>query len=205
MLKKIVLLAGMLLLSAPGFAQQSGQKYLVIVRDGLELPFGLSLLHIVQLKQAGAQVQALFEADTVMYFLGAKAREEFSKPMVLPTRPIIISSEPNPVDMVDTPQRRSGLQTTGSVDTPASRRIIRNSVDFKQVIAGRNTSGSEAVEQLMAQLKELKVPYTLCSLSASLLGVYDKLRAAGAPLSAEKDKAVDITPYLKDGYQLAVF
>lgn len=58
-------------------------------------------------------------------------------------------------------------------------------------------------EKLAELTKEL--PYTICSFSAEVYGVYDDLKAAGRPLSQDSSAPVDLAPFVKGGYKIYVY
>ena len=65
---------------------------------------------------------------------------------------------------------------------------------------------SDAMKLWMGKIKEEKIPYTVCTASAKYFyGVYDELKAMGEPLSPDIVDPVDISPYLKQGYQVLTY
>lgn len=59
--------------------------------------------------------------------------------------------------------------------------------------------------QLLDGFIAAKIPYTICSLSAAQLGIYEQLKALGLPLSEDPGAPVAIAPYLLDNYQLVSY
>lgn len=65
--------------------------------------------------------------------------------------------------------------------------------------------GPARLAELLAELKRLNVPMTACAFSAVYFGEYEALKAAGAPLSADPERPVDVAALLKGDAQLLVF
>ncbi|OGS10523.1 MAG: hypothetical protein A2285_03950 [Elusimicrobia bacterium RIFOXYA12_FULL_57_11] len=58
---------------------------------------------------------------------------------------------------------------------------------------------------LLKELADLKVPYTVCSFFATLFNKYAELKAAGVPMSADPENRMDLSPFIRDNYQLLIF
>ncbi len=201
-------------------AQQAPRKFLLLVHAEMSDPFsfGIALGRAMELKQADVEVQVVFEGEAVSYFLG---REEFL-PFEKPARTmnpagtdyttVNLSTECNsgPMEgMSCVKVLRNGVYVSSLVplvhpsgETPAPRYTInlpsRKGTGPKSVSSSRR----ELLWTLLADFTAARIPYTICSLSAAQMGIYDKLKARGLPLSADPAAPVGIVPFINDNYQV---
>lgn len=193
MKKTIFILIAGLFLASPVCAQQSASKLLVVIRDGVDnrIDFGFAIWHVVQLKRGGADVRVVFEGESVINFLGEAAVKKFNLELSTPAEPIVVST------IVAT-------AGTGSAPMPGQGPTSRPRVEHKYQFGNKKATDSEQITSLLSDLKK-EVPYTVCALSASLLNMSSELKAAGVPVSADATRPVDVSQYVKEGYQIVVW
>ncbi|OGS10524.1 MAG: hypothetical protein A2285_03955 [Elusimicrobia bacterium RIFOXYA12_FULL_57_11] len=185
-------LAAALLFPLQSGAQQVAQKELVLIRDYDDVVrFGMGLMHAIQRAKAGAEVRVVFEANAVMAVL------------MFPLPPQVFDTntpahdkwiEREDIDY-DYSTHTSDLRPRGG------RRVSLSSLKF----AGKMMAAEEITTSVWNEFKKLKIKYTVCSFSATILGFYDTLKLKGEPLSPDQGTPVDIAPYIRENYQLSVF
>ncbi|OGR95572.1 MAG: hypothetical protein A2016_09040 [Elusimicrobia bacterium GWF2_62_30] len=222
MLKKILLVFTLFtLFSAQAYAQQDPKKALVVVRSSVDDRFGflMAVQHIMQLKVAGVEVHALFEGEAVLFFLGKATLESYRN---IPTGAVVVSSNPvlsqvKPVPLLlgDTttyilPQEnpRPAGEAPGAPivekEFKFPGRLVKTAAGF--TFGSPFTSTREEYFWLtMTDFTAAKIPYTLCSRSATMLGMHAKLKALGLPLSPDPVGFVDLAPFVKGNYQVIVY
>ena len=207
MMKKIFSgLAVILLFSLQGFAQeQAGRKVLVIIGSSIEDPtyFDFGISHVIELKRAGLDVTVIFEKEAVLYFLDAPslsaqvhthAGNRFRT--APPTPPVVVASTADVVAIEASKKLAAAAVAENSYDSGK---------DFKLQFRGQSRTSEDIISSLIKDFKDLHIPYTLCSLSATVFGKYDQLKALGEPLSPNQGDTIDLSPYFKDNYQVLTF
>lgn len=217
-----------LLLAAAAAAQQA-PKALVVIRefdDGHRLVSALE--QAAALRRAGVDVRALFEAEGVLVFFRPGPGEPPDPPSEerLELDGVLVSSAeikalldatasyaPPPEKFFDPQLAAHALKTAGRkaavrrvwpdvrrARVPAgfaARRALWGSGEVNRKFSGRD---DEALAELVKE-----VPYTVCAFSAETYGVYEALKAAGRPMSADPAAPVDLAPLLKEGYRIYVY
>lgn len=184
MIKKLFLASfAVFLLTASLPAQQTGKVVLVAGRQIVN-----AMKRAVQLKQAGIEVQVVFEREGVLPFLdlhGALATAGWK------TKMAAFIEE----DAVETSTRAVKGRTGQMTAKHPKLRLL--DMTFR---------AAPAMKTLLAKMKQEKIPYTLCSMSAKqIYDVFEELRATGEPMSANAEVPVDISPLIKQGYQVIVY
>lgn len=184
MIKKLFLASfAVLFLAASLPAQQTGKVVLVVGRQVVN-----SMKRAVQLKQAGLEVQVVFEREAVLPFLdlhGVLATAGWK------TKMAAFVEE----DAVETSTRAVKGRTGQMTAKHPKLRLL--DMTFR---------AAPAMQPLLDKMKLEKIPYTICSMSAKqIYDVYNELKATGEPMSPNAEVPVDISPLIKQGYQVIVY
>lgn len=200
MKKTVLALIAALSLSSSVFAQQSGSKLLVVMRDGLDnrMNFGFAVWHIVQLKRGGVDVRVIFEGESMLNLLGETAVKKYSE----------MRNPVSPQPAVSTAAVNGALVDTSS---GSARPVVPTAFYQDPAVKARKyqfgekkLTDSDQLASLVADLKR-EVPYEVCSLSAAMMDLAGELRASGLSVSADATRPVDLSKYVKDGYQIVVW
>ena len=221
MLKKIfIAFAVLALFSSHAFSQEGRKKVLLIVQSRTDDRFGFSmaLWRGMELQKAGLDVRAVFQGEAVVYFLGKDGFGAYLKPertMAIlgasraAEAAVLISTEclGGVVEgMICQKTLVDGVYVSSMVPNLA---ILPERPHMFSLPAGKGEkpvrisgAAGEAGWRLLADFTAAKIPFTLCALSATQLGVYSGLKAKGLPLSEDPSVPVDSASFLNDGYQI---
>lgn len=89
-----------------------------------------------------------------------------------------------------------------SGESPAPRYSISGPSGKGKRAKSFSAARRDVLWALLADFTAANIPYKICSLSATQLGIYDKLKARGLPLSEDPSAPVGIAPLLNDNYQV---
>lgn len=182
-MRKLTLILSALLLQAAALRAQQEQKVLLVLGNHL----GVGIERAVQLKKAGIQVQVVIEREAVLGLvqdsnLGAGAGWKAK---------------------IDAIEKEYEVENSTAVRGPLGTKTPKHP---KFALLGRPYKRPPGARSALDVLTSEGVPFTVCSATASrLYEVYDELRAAGLPMSADRQFPVDLSPYIKQGYQLIVY
>lgn len=190
-MKKTILLLALALtlpaLPAPAPAQGAAPKVLLILRDyvrdegGEEGKFDFGLYRALQLKRAGVDVTVAFEDRAVLCLLDL--RDELDKPAMR--------------------KKLKDLEDALGAEHE-KKRATRNVRPPKYWLAGKKLGLTELERQTLQEFMALKIPYTVSGQAARDYDVFNELKAAGEPLTTGKDRAEDLSPYIKQGYAVII-
>ncbi|MEI7529566.1 MAG: hypothetical protein WCK76_11570 [Elusimicrobiota bacterium] len=198
-------------------SQEGPKKILLITQSRTDdlFSFGMALWRGMELQRAGMDVHVVFQGEAVAYFLGKDAFREYMKSSR--TMEILVSSTAADAAVVISTECASGpVDGQICVKTPGggAAMVPNPTKQFEKphvysIPAGKggkpgkfSASRGGATWKLLDDFIAAKVPYTLCSLSAVQLGIYDKLKAAGQPLSEDMYSPVDISSFVTGKYQI---
>lgn len=190
-MKKTFLLLALALptaaLPAPAPAQAPAPKVLLVVRDFVrdqgseEAKFDFALYRAVKMKEAGIDVAVSFEDKAVLCFLDLHG--ELDKPAMK--------------------KKVKDLEDALAAE-PEEKRAKKEVRPPKYWLAGRQIGLPPSRREIIQRFLDLKIPYTVSAQSARDYDVFDELKAAGEPLTAGKGRAEDLSPYIKQGYQVII-
>ncbi len=181
MIKKSFITISMLLFMVSLLpAQENGQNVVMILGKFSDSSLIPGLQRAVQLKKAGIEVRIIFEREAVLSFIDLN--DGLSKPAWQ--------------------KKMKDLAVERSTDT--IKDFLAEHPKFK--LLDMNLKTSDTLKIWMQKIKDEKIPYTVCSASAKYIyDIYVDLKATGEPLSPDSEAPVDISPFIKQGYQILVY
>lgn len=185
MIKKIFLASfAVVSLAASLPAQVTGKVVIVAGRPQVVN----AMKRAVQLKEAGIEVQVIFEREGILPFLdlyGVLGTAGWK------TKMTAFAAE----DAVET-----------STSTVKGRTGQMTAKHPKLKLLDMSFRAPPAMRPLLDTMKLKQIPYTLCSMSAKqIFDVFNELKATGEPMSPNADVPVDLSPLIKLGYQVIVY
>jgi len=162
-------------------AQESGPKVLLVLGKLSDSSLVPGLQRAVQLKKAGVEVRIIFEREAVLSFIDQH-------------------------DGLSKPGWRKKMESFALEVPTDTVKDDSSALHPKFKLPDMNLKISKDLKSWMQKIKDEQIPYTVCSASAKYIyDVYDELKATGEPLSSDPEAPVDISPYLKQGYQVLVY
>lgn len=182
-MKKLLLFSAALLLPALPLPAQQSPKVLLVAGNHL----GVAVERAVQLKKAGIQVEVVIEREALLGLIQDSN----------------IGDNPGWKAKMDAVAQEYEVENSTMTRGPLGTKTPKHP---KFALLGRSYRRPPGSKPALKGLADAGIPYTVCSASAvRMYEVYDELKAAGLPMSPDKDFPVDLSPYVKQGYQIIVY